>query len=161
MLQFCNLNTSYITSIAAYVNLFLQAVCCSDGKHCCPRGYTCNTILGLCVHGAVKTPWHRTRQVRPTKPAQASDMAIQQLPDDLDTELQRSRSDIDVEMKGSRPDGKVKDVKCDDGTECAGLSSCCSNGKGGYNCCPMPKVMLIVLRSLISNYHMLLIFIKI
>ena len=28
---------------------FFQGICCSDGQHCCPRGYTCNDQHGTCV----------------------------------------------------------------------------------------------------------------
>jgi hypothetical protein len=27
----------------------LNAVCCSDGKHCCPEGYTCDPGIGKCI----------------------------------------------------------------------------------------------------------------
>ena len=30
---------------------FPQAVCCSDGKHCCPNGYTCDVAAGMCNKG--------------------------------------------------------------------------------------------------------------
>jgi hypothetical protein len=26
-----------------------NAVCCSDGKHCCPEGYTCDVSQGTCT----------------------------------------------------------------------------------------------------------------
>ena len=28
-----------------------NAVCCSDGEHCCPHGYTCNISTGSCTQG--------------------------------------------------------------------------------------------------------------
>ena len=30
------------------VPVFTQAVCCSDGEHCCPQGTTCNLSAGTC-----------------------------------------------------------------------------------------------------------------
>ena len=29
----------------------INAVCCSDGKHCCPKGYACNVGAGTCTKG--------------------------------------------------------------------------------------------------------------
>ena len=34
-----------------------QAVCCSDGKHCCSHGYTCDTKTAKCVRGNDVTDW--------------------------------------------------------------------------------------------------------
>lgn len=34
-------------------NLFYsipQAVCCSDGEHCCPEGYVCDLSVGECIN---------------------------------------------------------------------------------------------------------------
>ncbi|XP_053121820.1 progranulin isoform X2 [Hemicordylus capensis] len=35
----------------------LQAVCCSDGVHCCPHGYTCDIKTGSCDPSALSSPW--------------------------------------------------------------------------------------------------------
>lgn len=35
-----------------------QAVCCSDGNHCCPTDYRCNEIDTSCVKGEVVIPWY-------------------------------------------------------------------------------------------------------
>jgi hypothetical protein len=29
--------------------MFQSAVCCSDGQHCCPQGYTCDVSAGTCI----------------------------------------------------------------------------------------------------------------
>ena len=34
-----------------YIMFFLQAVCCTDGKHCCPEGTTCDVSQGKCNRG--------------------------------------------------------------------------------------------------------------
>jgi hypothetical protein len=31
--------------------IVLQAVCCTDGKHCCPEGTTCDVSSGKCNRG--------------------------------------------------------------------------------------------------------------
>ena len=33
-----------------------KAVCCSDGIHCCPNGYICDTSAGTCSKGSVTVP---------------------------------------------------------------------------------------------------------
>jgi hypothetical protein len=45
-----------------------QAVCCSDERHCCPNGYTCDTQAGTCTKGAESLPWELKRPA--TKPVQ-------------------------------------------------------------------------------------------
>ncbi|XP_034749303.1 granulin a isoform X1 [Etheostoma cragini] len=35
-----------------------KAVCCDDGSHCCPNGYTCNESKTSCVKGEVVIPWY-------------------------------------------------------------------------------------------------------
>ena len=38
-------------------------------------------------------------------------------------------------------DLEIRDIQCPGGsTTCPDGNSCCDNGKGGYNCCPMPNV---------------------
>ncbi|XP_060776980.1 granulin b isoform X2 [Neoarius graeffei] len=34
-----------------------QAVCCGDGDHCCPSGYTCDQEKPACVKGNLQIPW--------------------------------------------------------------------------------------------------------
>lgn len=31
-----------------FLNIFFQAVCCSDHLHCCPSGYTCDVTAETC-----------------------------------------------------------------------------------------------------------------
>ena len=39
------------------MSLFFQAVCCSDGVHCCPNGYTCDVAHGSCKKGDAQVNW--------------------------------------------------------------------------------------------------------
>ena len=32
-------------------------MCCSDGVHCCPNGYTCDVSKGTCTKGDLQTEW--------------------------------------------------------------------------------------------------------
>uniref|UniRef100_A0A8D0H4N2 Granulin n=1 Tax=Sphenodon punctatus TaxID=8508 RepID=A0A8D0H4N2_SPHPU len=35
-----------------------EAVCCTDHKHCCPKGYSCDTQHGTCIQSGTSTiPW--------------------------------------------------------------------------------------------------------
>ena len=47
------LNSSIIDNVLPWlINLIvLQAVCCTDGKHCCPGGTTCDVSSGKCNRG--------------------------------------------------------------------------------------------------------------
>uniref|UniRef100_A0A8C8SRV6 Granulin precursor n=1 Tax=Pelusios castaneus TaxID=367368 RepID=A0A8C8SRV6_9SAUR len=35
----------------------VEAVCCQDHTHCCPKGYTCNLAQGGCKQNLLSTPW--------------------------------------------------------------------------------------------------------
>ena len=39
-----------------------QAVCCSDGDHCCPSDYTCDSKRTSCTKGTLSVPWYRKEQ---------------------------------------------------------------------------------------------------
>ncbi|PIK47874.1 granulin-like protein [Apostichopus japonicus] len=45
-----------LQSTVWYLNIS-QAVCCSDGEHCCPSGYTCDVSEGTCSSESEKLPW--------------------------------------------------------------------------------------------------------
>jgi len=35
----------------------VQAVCCSDGEHCCPKDHTCDVAEGTCTQETNVVPW--------------------------------------------------------------------------------------------------------
>ncbi|XP_006821257.2 progranulin-like, partial [Saccoglossus kowalevskii] len=42
---------------------YLDAVCCNDGLHCCPKGYTCNTKEGTCQKASINMlPWVKSSE---------------------------------------------------------------------------------------------------
>ena len=45
----------------------LLAVCCSDNKHCCPFGYTCDTNDDECSRGDITTPLLKKQPAMPVK----------------------------------------------------------------------------------------------
>ncbi|GFN89781.1 granulin epithelin variant 1, partial [Plakobranchus ocellatus] len=46
-----------------------QAVCCSDGFHCCPEGYMCDAATAACVKGQDSIKWISKKANRPAPPA--------------------------------------------------------------------------------------------
>ena len=43
---------------------YKEAVCCSDGKHCCPHGTTCDLSSGTCVRGASSNAFTALTEVK-------------------------------------------------------------------------------------------------
>ncbi|KAK7469520.1 hypothetical protein BaRGS_00036466 [Batillaria attramentaria] len=95
-----------------------KAVCCSDGVHCCPNGYTCDVSTGRCQKGEDIVAWVAKQ------PAQERSLMVE-----------RAESVV-------CPDGRSE---CPDGNTCCKLSTgqygccpfpkavCCSDG---VHCCP-------------------------
>lgn len=52
----------YVVTVSIFIlNLFLihfQAVCCTDGEHCCPTHYSCDVSHVSCIKGDVVIPWY-------------------------------------------------------------------------------------------------------
>ncbi|XP_016314254.1 granulins [Sinocyclocheilus anshuiensis] len=44
-----------------------QAVCCKDGDHCCPNGYTCNEKKTSCSKAYHEVPWFTKQEARVLK----------------------------------------------------------------------------------------------
>lgn len=44
-----------------------KAVCCKDGDHCCPSGYTCNEKKTSCIKAHHEIPWYTKQEARVTK----------------------------------------------------------------------------------------------
>ncbi|KAM9831231.1 granulin b [Neosynchiropus ocellatus] len=91
-----------------------QAVCCSDGEHCCPNGYKCNMEEKTCdKDGEVNFPW-----VRKT-PA-----------------LRRVSSLIAVSAPNSPRN------MCDRQTSCPKETTCCFMARTQkWGCCPLPQAV--------------------
>ncbi len=47
--------------------LSLKAVCCKDGDHCCPNGYTCNEEKTSCSKAYHEIPWFTKQEARVLK----------------------------------------------------------------------------------------------
>ncbi|XP_072536211.1 granulin b isoform X2 [Salminus brasiliensis] len=44
-----------------------QAVCCGNGDHCCPNGYTCDTTKPICIKGHLEIPWFKKQEAKVTQ----------------------------------------------------------------------------------------------
>ncbi|KAF7665606.1 hypothetical protein LDENG_00135560 [Lucifuga dentata] len=89
-----------------------QAVCCSDNKHCCPQGYSCNLAIQSCEK-----------------------LIMQQ----LETMLLTPVFMLDSQPQ---PDGlKEKKIKCDDQTSCEDDQTCCKISATIWGCCPAPNAV--------------------
>ncbi|XP_041943510.1 granulin a isoform X1 [Alosa sapidissima] len=88
----------------------IEAVCCSDQAHCCPRGYTCNLEAGSCqksvLFQAQMLPLIRLVEQEPETPDTLHE-------DDLG-------------------------IHCDDQVSCPIQETCCM-AEGGWGCCPAQK----------------------
>uniref|UniRef100_A0A8C1MS83 Granulin a n=1 Tax=Cyprinus carpio TaxID=7962 RepID=A0A8C1MS83_CYPCA len=63
-----------VTQECPYVFLiFSQAVCCTDGEHCCPANYKCDVTRVSCIRGDVVIPWYNKMSSQST-PAPSLDL---------------------------------------------------------------------------------------
>ncbi|GBM08595.1 Granulins [Araneus ventricosus] len=95
-----------------------NAVCCSDGLHCCPENTVCNLSAGTCDDKqGVRLPFiHRKRVIDP--PAQKPKAASLSLANKLEV----------IYCPGGV-------YYCQDGT------TCCLLPTGQYGCCPYPNAV--------------------
>ncbi|XP_077387670.1 granulin a [Festucalex cinctus] len=87
-----------------------QAVCCHDGKHCCPTDFRCDEKKGMCVKGYMEIPWY------PKLPVSASSVLP---PKTLVTAAV-----------------KPEVVPCDKTSECKDGQTCCKISPTDWGCCP-------------------------
>lgn len=108
-------------------------MCCNDGEHCCPEGYRCDLSAGTCVQGTLTLRWIPTK-TRNNHLLNNKIIHTNQHAQNIDTDLTSIDSTVSETVKAG-------DVHCPGGTTtCPDQYSCCDNGQGGYNCCPMPNV---------------------
>ena len=89
-----------------------KAVCCSDGVHCCPNGYTCDVPTAMCNKGFHSAP------MSVKVPAQSV----------------KER----VSSAKTQEVSSVTSHACPDGhTECPDDCTCCPTSSGSYGCCPL------------------------
>ncbi|XP_049323814.1 granulin a isoform X8 [Astyanax mexicanus] len=112
-----------------------DTVACADGTTCCkngeggwsccplPQAVCCDDFIHCCPHGkkcnlAAGTCEDPSGSVPWLKKVPSQPIKGKKLP----------------ETKGS-------DVPCNDTVACPDETTCCKNGKGGWNCCPLPQAV--------------------
>nr|CAH8867609.1 unnamed protein product [Trichobilharzia regenti] len=94
---------------------FPDAVCCSDGEHCCPNGYSCDLASQRCVQQFTSA----------SSPS-----------DDNSKKPPASVSSLSHSTK------IIKDIICPDGNfSCPSNTTCCQVTEGGWGCCPFPRAV--------------------
>ncbi|GFU48507.1 progranulin [Nephila pilipes] len=91
----------------------IDAVCCSDKKHCCPANTTCMVEIGMCRdNDDAIVPFAFRRKTQSFL---------------LKTQLKQA--------------SKIEKVQCDAQTYCEDGSSCCPSESGEYACCDYPSAV--------------------
>ncbi|XP_038836863.1 progranulin-like isoform X2 [Salvelinus namaycush] len=54
----------------------LQAVCCADGEHCCPKDYICDMRKTSCSKGGVVIPWYNKLAAEPDDSALTAPLSV-------------------------------------------------------------------------------------
>ncbi|XP_055079789.1 progranulin-like isoform X2 [Periophthalmus magnuspinnatus] len=93
-----------------------KAVCCFDGKHCCPHRHQCHHLNKACVKDGVEIPWY-TKLPAITKP----------------------KPPVTVDVL--RPGAGASNISCDSTKSCKDEETCCSAGEGSWFCCPAPNAV--------------------
>ncbi|KAM7371567.1 hypothetical protein PAMP_008790 [Pampus punctatissimus] len=88
-----------------------NAVCCSDKKHCCPEGYSCNTYAQYCQKIVM--------------------LQLETIP----------LTSVFLSSKPQLRPLKQRDVKCDDQSSCPDGNTCCRTSDTTWGCCPYPDAM--------------------
>ena len=86
-----------------------NAVCCSDNKHCCPHGYSCDVKDGTCT----RTPL-------------------------LYAQFSNKKPTVSLEIKQTQSLTK-RITCPDDKTQCPNKDTCCLLSTDVYGCCPQPN----------------------
>ena len=147
-----------------------EAVCCSDGKHCCPHGTTCNVAAGTCDGGmksmAISEITKSVKDVScpdgsscpsgytccklstggygccPYEEAVCCSDGKHCCPHGTTCNVAAGTCDGGMKsMAISEITKSVKDVSCPDGSSCPSGYTCCKLSTGGYGCCPYEEAV--------------------
>lgn len=127
-----------------------QAVCCEDGRHCCPSGHQC-TGHHKCSAGGFTFPWYATvaassNQVSSVSCSSSSPAAsVCVCPQHLTRvtahlcppQKKKLRSAL---LAPPTPPTPLSDVPCDETTSCEDGQTCCRLSASQWGCCPLPHV---------------------
>ncbi|NXW95764.1 GRN protein, partial [Alopecoenas beccarii] len=95
-----------------------QAVCCADGRHCCPQGTACDLERSTCT--SAPPPLSPRGEDRPPQPAVPA----------------LGWGDMPALTPGA-PAGAA--VPCDATRSCRGGQRCCRGRGGSWGCCPFAQ----------------------
>ena len=98
-----------------------NAVCCSDGKHCCPYGTTCDVSAQTCISRNYKV-----KMLKKRKALRPADGKLDQVHKSNFAKTEE-KAEVSIPESVICPNGKVS---CRDG------STCCLKDQSTYGCCP-------------------------
>ncbi|XP_075899999.1 progranulin-like [Nelusetta ayraudi] len=125
-----------------------SARCCTDGIHCCPRGYDCDLTYKHCVRQGLRYPF-LDKQALSSFPALSSpaekkiseEEPLDSIPMVLTEEAAAPLQPLapSVELQNSLEESKSSVVYCDHVYYCPDGTTCCRHPKGPWFCCPIPS----------------------
>ena len=114
--------------------ILLKAVCCSDGKHCCPQGATCDLSSGKCNTGDFQTDWVAKEPSRPLEVTVVQQSVLVVKEPTRNTEDRVEQTDLD---------SKLRNVPCGGGYYCPDFTRCCPSPTAVWSCCPTNYVIVL------------------
>ncbi|XP_072212886.1 progranulin [Excalfactoria chinensis] len=99
-----------------------NAVCCSDGWHCCPQGTTCDLQRSMCTSGGDVTRGQGT----PRAPG---------------PQVGTEGTSVGTSVAAVAASSSVGDVKCDEEMSCPDGDTCCRLSSGQWGCCPLEQAV--------------------
>ena len=114
-----------------------EAVCCSDKKHCCPRGYKCSPDSKTCSSGSHSILALSTSP--PKAETKVINRILQLIVKTVSKELFESHTSEHPKVMKEKI---LKNVICpDEKSECPNHNTCCKLASGQWGCCPLPKAV--------------------
>ena len=98
-----------------------NGICCADGDHCCPSGFTCDLSTKQCLQYGDPALYVLTEQMLDVAPVGEGGVAFEAVTHDTDFK------------------DNVEDIKCPDSSSCLDNETCCVHVSGGYGCCDAPN----------------------
>ena len=94
-----------------------NGVCCADGDHCCPNGFTCDLSTKHCLQYGDPALYVLTEQMLDVAPVEAGGVAFENI------------------VSESEPKDDVENIQCPDASSCSDKDTCCLHISGHFACC--------------------------
>ncbi|XP_063693192.1 uncharacterized protein LOC134825040 isoform X3 [Bolinopsis microptera] len=143
-----------------------KAVCCDDGEHCCPQGYTCDVSAGKCDRGNTQSELTELSVGSvscddgsscptgttccklssgdwgccPYPKAVCCDDGEHCCPQGYTCDVSAGTCDRG-NTQSELTELSVGSVSCDDGSSCPTGTTCCKLSSGDWSCCPYPEAV--------------------